>query len=318
MIVVARDSVEDLPRTLKSLREQEEDDFELLIVDDGSTDGTWDYVTITDLPRLRAHRNRTPAGAAACIERALGWATGRFVVVHDAGAVSTPDRFKKQAGRLIKERRLVAIASGADWVNSAGQPLQHIELPTQHDYQLKHLREEAGPLYVAALQGAVMLRRAAIEAAGGHRAALGPASLLDLWLRLGEVGKLATFKQTLYAAPFDPAAPAVRQRAEVEAYTALARLLAEEREAHEEEITDAEAAAGQLRARTDELSFFQERIARSEGILDWIDTLQSWGGPAAAEAQALRARARSAWPLNRRLWQSEPEETKPEAAADEA
>lgn len=313
VIIIAHNSAEVLPRTLKSLREQEEDDFELLIIDDGSTDGTWSLITSIDMPRLRAHHNRTPAGAATGIVRGLAWAAGEFVVIHDAGAVSTPDRFKKQADRLGKDDPIAAIASAAEWVNSTGEPLQRVELPVQHEYQLNNLREESSPLYVAALQGAVMLRMEAIEEAGGHRASLGPASLLDLWMRVGEVGKLATFKQVFYAAPFDLAAPAICRRAEVEAYTALARKLAEERDSGGKEITDVEAAVEEIRARYDELGFFQQRIARTEGMLDWIDTLQEWGGPAAAEAQQLRTRARTTWPLSRRLWTS-----KPEAPQDEA
>ncbi|GAA0925849.1 glycosyltransferase family 2 protein [Virgisporangium ochraceum] len=59
-------------------------EIELVVVDDGSGDGTWEIVSAVDDPRLRAVRHERNRGKGAAIDTAVGHATGDYLVILDA------------------------------------------------------------------------------------------------------------------------------------------------------------------------------------------------------------------------------------------
>jgi glycosyltransferase involved in cell wall biosynthesis len=80
-----------LPRTLESLLRQTHEDFELLVIDDGSTDGSLDYLKSVKDRRLRvlSQENR---GLVATLNRMLEEATTPWLVRHDADDLAFPER----------------------------------------------------------------------------------------------------------------------------------------------------------------------------------------------------------------------------------
>ena len=68
-----------LRQTVESALAQDSDDFELVIVDDASEDGTWDY--ISGLTGVRAYRNPARIGLAANFNRAVELSRGRYVFI---------------------------------------------------------------------------------------------------------------------------------------------------------------------------------------------------------------------------------------------
>lgn len=83
-----------LSRAIDSVLAQTHGDFELLVVDDGSSDGTWqvlqDYAAKD--ARVRPLRNETPQGACAARNRAITEAKGKFVTGLDDDDTFTPER----------------------------------------------------------------------------------------------------------------------------------------------------------------------------------------------------------------------------------
>jgi cellulose synthase/poly-beta-1,6-N-acetylglucosamine synthase-like glycosyltransferase len=81
-----------LPRAVESVLAQDEPDFELIVVDDGSSDGTAEAVTqaFADEPRVRLLQQRN-AGKATALNRAIGAARGELLVCLDADTLFTPE-----------------------------------------------------------------------------------------------------------------------------------------------------------------------------------------------------------------------------------
>ncbi|MBW2404888.1 MAG: glycosyltransferase family 2 protein, partial [Deltaproteobacteria bacterium] len=65
-----------LPMALASLRAQSHEDWEAVVVDDGSSDGTWDVLHDLGEPRLRFERFDTNRGRGAARQRCLEMARG--------------------------------------------------------------------------------------------------------------------------------------------------------------------------------------------------------------------------------------------------
>lgn len=78
--------VDLLPATLNSVLSQGYEQLEYLIVDDGSTDGTWEWLNCVDDPRVKvfSHPDRKNRGQAASINLGLRYARGRYVVILDS------------------------------------------------------------------------------------------------------------------------------------------------------------------------------------------------------------------------------------------
>jgi len=86
-----------LQAAIESLLAQSYRDFELIIVDDGSTDESAAVAESLTDPRLRLVRNPANRGQNACLNQGLALARGEFVARQDADDLSRPDRLEKQA-----------------------------------------------------------------------------------------------------------------------------------------------------------------------------------------------------------------------------
>ena len=159
--------------------------LELIIVDDGSTDGTGAAVadlTSDDRVRLISRPNK---GLAASLNEAIAMASAPFVARMDADDVSMPDRFEAQL-QFLAEHPDVVMVGGQLRRIIKGDPESLSHLPTEHDDIVSALLRGQH----AMCHPAVMIRRSALDVVGGYWA-YGVAEDWDLYLRLAEVGKIA-------------------------------------------------------------------------------------------------------------------------------
>jgi glycosyltransferase involved in cell wall biosynthesis len=110
---------------LDSLLAQTLQDFEIIIVDDASTDRTpaiaEEYVRRD--PRIRVERNERNLGIPATINRALALSRGKFVAKMDADDVSLPQRLERQVAYLREHAKVVMVGSWWARIDLEGREL---------------------------------------------------------------------------------------------------------------------------------------------------------------------------------------------------
>lgn len=169
-------------------------DFEFLIVDDGSTDGSLgilrEYAARDSRVRLTSRENR---GLVTTLNELLAAAKGEYAARMDADDVCLPERFARQVAFLRSNPGVLAVGGAFIITDEAGVELTTIRPPVD-DRELQSLALSGRNPFC---HPAVMMRRAAVDAVGGYRQELMLAEDLDLWLRLGERGELAGLPHVL-------------------------------------------------------------------------------------------------------------------------
>lgn len=169
--------------------------FELIIVDDGSTDGS-----LAVLRRLAAQdsrirlSSRANQGVSATRNECLTLSRGEFVAVLDSDDIALPDRLDRQLKFLSDHPEYLAVGSRALVIDPDGDPLCEWFTECSHEaIDAKNI----GAGVSAICHSSVMMRRADVLAVGGYRTETVPAEDLDLWLRLAERGRLANLPEIL-------------------------------------------------------------------------------------------------------------------------
>lgn len=97
-----------LGEAVRSVLGQSFVDFELLAIDDGSTDESLDILRSFDDPRMRVERNDANLGLIATLNKGLDLARGEYVARMDGDDVAMPRRFEAQVALLDGDARLGA------------------------------------------------------------------------------------------------------------------------------------------------------------------------------------------------------------------
>ena len=107
-----------LVSAVNSLLKQSLRDFEFIIVDDCSTDNTYEILSSIRDERLVLLRNNTNFGIGASLNRALRSARGDLIAVQDHDDVSLPVRFEKQL-KFLETHTEVGLVGSPAWVIDA-------------------------------------------------------------------------------------------------------------------------------------------------------------------------------------------------------
>lgn len=89
-----------IEESVQSILNQTFEDFELLVIDDGSTDNSLEIVESIPDPRIRIIRNEVNKGLIYSLNLGVKLAEGEYIARMDADDISTPDRFAKQVSFL--------------------------------------------------------------------------------------------------------------------------------------------------------------------------------------------------------------------------
>ena len=180
---------------IQSILDQTFADFELLIVEDGSTDGTpaiVDAFAKAD-PRIRIIQGPSQ-GIAAAMNAGLAACDTRFVARMDSDDVCMPERFALQIERLQNDETLVGIGGWSRTIDAQGRPTGKLrENPEDPDVIAHNLMHGRFPF----TNPTMMFRKEAIHRVGGHRSCFAVCEDLDLDLRLSEIGRFANVPSCL-------------------------------------------------------------------------------------------------------------------------
>lgn len=101
-----------LDEAVRSIFAQTYTNWELIIVDDASTDGSWEFVAKISDPRVRTFRNDRNMRNSYTLNRAIALATGEYIAKMDADDVSFPDRIERQVCFLLQNLQVDAVGCG--------------------------------------------------------------------------------------------------------------------------------------------------------------------------------------------------------------
>ena len=178
---------------ISSILAQTFHDFELIIVDNGSTDDSARIITSYERDDERVKVFSQPnRGMAHALNMACGIARGSYIARMDADDISLPERLTLQAN-FLREHQDVALLGGAvEVIDAKGERLYDVQYPLlDEDIRL------ALPYRTCFAHPAVVMRRDAYLAVGGYRSVFRLAQDYDLWLRLSEHYRVANLPEII-------------------------------------------------------------------------------------------------------------------------
>jgi glycosyltransferase involved in cell wall biosynthesis len=210
-----------LGATLDAIAAQTMRDYELVAIDDGSTDATAEILRqyAANDPRIRII-STTNQGLTQALIRGCAEAAAPVIAREDCGDVSAPERYTRQLDVLDRDPGTVLVSCAARHVGPNGEELT-IERPDGNEVRRSLLHDDIGKLHGLAAHGTAMFRRADYLAAGGYRAEFRFAQDLDLWIRLARRGRIVVLPEALYTWTYAVSAISSTRRAQ---QVALARI----------------------------------------------------------------------------------------------
>lgn len=176
-----------LAAAIESVLAQSFGDFELVIVDDGSSDGSTEILAgyAERDPRVVPHRQQNQ-GAPAALNAGVGLARAPLIARLDADDVALPGRLEAQHRCLCANEALGMVGGQVVIVDEHDRAIADAEYPLS-DAEIRREFARTTPF----VHSAVTMRKTTFQRAGGYRPSFNLAEDLDLWLRMAEHGELA-------------------------------------------------------------------------------------------------------------------------------
>lgn len=180
---------------MDSVLRQSFQSFELLVIDDGSSDGTSEVLRLYTDPRVQVVRNDARRGLVHSLNVGIGLARGEYVARMDGDDVSHPERLLAQVRFLDREKDVALVGTWARMIDEEGEFLGLIKDPTGSREIYESLLDRN-----VFVHSSVMFRKRAVLKAGGYQAVRADAWAAQdyhLWLRLADRYPLANLAQVL-------------------------------------------------------------------------------------------------------------------------
>ena len=193
VIMPVRNGAAWLAEAVASVQAQDFGDFECVIVDDGSDDGTAAMLSgfAAADHRIRVF-HQAPQGIVAALNAAIAAARAPYLARLDADDRARPERLGKQFAFLEAHPGIALLGTFAECIDSDGNTVGRLTPPTDHA-TLSRVLERTNPF----VHSSVMMRTALVRRIGGYRAAFQTAEDYDLWLRTVEAGGVANLANYL-------------------------------------------------------------------------------------------------------------------------
>lgn len=184
-----------LRQAVESVLTQSFGNFELIVINDGSSDGSQELLETFDDPRLRIVQ-QVNKGLSSTLNVGIAQARGRYIARQDQDDVCLPARFEKQVAFLEANPGVGLVGTAAEiWVGG-----------TKTDRMLHH-PSEAGVLAFSLLfnnyvvHSSVMLRRSVLQSVGGYSEdkTRQPPEDYELWSRISKQFDVTNLPEVLHA-----------------------------------------------------------------------------------------------------------------------
>jgi glycosyltransferase involved in cell wall biosynthesis len=178
---------------IESVLAQTHSDWRMLIVDDGSTDGTPELADQYRDPRIRVARMSQNAGQTVALNTGLAMVDTPWIARLDQDDLAGPRRAELQLAHVSKHPSTVLVGSWADWIDEEGNSVARFRPPTAPAAVRRELYRRPVPIF----HSAATYSTDAVRSVGGYPTELSYAQDYALWVKLAAVGEIANVGQVL-------------------------------------------------------------------------------------------------------------------------
>ncbi len=192
---------------IQSVLQQTFIDFELLIVNDGSTDGTEKIIRNFFDDRI-VLINKSHEGISKALNTGLKYAKGKYIARFDADDICFPERLQKQIAFLETHPNYLLTGSDAEYILATGEFL----------FNFKCIAHEHGEIigklffYCPIIHSSVMYRKDVVIEAGYYSEHAHHFEDYLLWAQLAKKGKLHNISKPLIKVRFNPASLTIDEK----------------------------------------------------------------------------------------------------------
>lgn len=184
-----------LREAIQSILDQTFPDFELIIINDGSSDDSGDIAQSFQDKRIRFYAQQNK-GLAATLNRGIALAKGKYIARQDADDFSLPSRLAEQVNYLETHPKVALVGTWSEiWHEEQRTTLCHRH-PTRNA-ELQFALFFDNPF----VHSSVMIRRSILDLAGSYSTDLDrqPPEDYELWSRIARVAEIANLPKVLHA-----------------------------------------------------------------------------------------------------------------------
>ncbi len=187
IIMVSKNGSHLIGHAMESVFRQAFRDFEFIIIDDGSTDGTESVVKSFRDPRVVFVKNELSRGLTKCLNQGLALAKGEYVArIDDDDAWVSVEKLGKQVAYLDGHRGCVLVGTWTIVIAPDGAELYRVMHP-ESDGAIRGQMLFSNPF----THSSVLFCKDAAVRIGGYDEKYLYVQDHDMWMRLGAIGTLA-------------------------------------------------------------------------------------------------------------------------------
>ena len=177
---------------IQSILVQSYSDFELIVVNDGSTDGTVGVLETFYDSRIHVV-HQTNQGVVRSLNRAIALSRGKYIARMDSDDISHPDRFRIQMGFLERNPECGMVGSACEIIGEDGSHLSHFKVPLT-DNEIRYAMVWKNPI----VHSSIMIRKSILDRVSGYDQNIhGVVEDYDLWFKVLAITHVANLEDEL-------------------------------------------------------------------------------------------------------------------------
>lgn len=200
VMIPCYNSSSTLARAISSLIAQSHENWEAILIDDGSVDHPEKVLEQFADPRIRAYRNSENQGRGACRQLALEKMRGQYLTMLDSDDWILPDKFAKQLEILNRNPQIALVSSAMYLMLSDGSLAGVARFGISEDIQVLPALEGPGTLPIA--HAPIMVRQQVLQGRS-YDVSLKFSEDLDFFLPILLQHSFAVTKEPLYVYSFE-------------------------------------------------------------------------------------------------------------------